>query len=173
MEPRCSHCFVCHQSALHCNGRKRQRHLFSRRICLLCASTPLFPFGSNTSPHTRNKHQANHYYRSHSSIVSIPSPTFHGHRQRPYALPPLTHYIDLQQSCWHCPSPSQSQSNVFIPQNLPGPGYVLFCPPCQCHARYNVTLLPCNQCHPAPTPCSSPPSPKCLQYSELVTTSQH
>ncbi len=99
MEPRSPHCFVRHQSALHCNGCKRQRHLFSCQICPLCASTPLFPSGGNTSLHTCNKHQSNHYSESHSSIDLVPSPTFHGHCQKPYASPPLAHCINLQQSC--------------------------------------------------------------------------
>jgi hypothetical protein len=51
------------------------------------------------------------------------------------------------------------------------------------HSRtYNISLLhtsttlmqsPCNHCHPAPAPCLLPPSPKYLQYSVLMITSQH
>ncbi len=99
MEPHSPHCFVLHQSALHPNGQKCQRHLFSCQIHPVCASNPLFPSNSNTSPHPLNKHRANHYSKTHSNIDLVPPPMFHGHRQRPYALPLLAHCIDMQQSC--------------------------------------------------------------------------
>ncbi len=79
MEPNSPHCFVCHQSTLHCNGGKCQRHLFSSQICPLCASTSLIPSGGNTSPHPCNKHQADHYSGTHSGIDLFPSPAFQGH----------------------------------------------------------------------------------------------
>ncbi len=34
-----------------------------------------------------------------TGIDLFPSPTLHGHWQRPYALPPLKHCINTQQSC--------------------------------------------------------------------------
>jgi hypothetical protein len=81
MEPCSPHRFVPYQPALHYNDRKCRCHLFSSQICPLCASTSLFLSGGNTSPRTCNKHQANHYSGSHSSIDLVPSPTFHGHQQ--------------------------------------------------------------------------------------------
>ena len=79
IEPHSPQCFVCHQSALHCNGRKCQHHLLISQICPLCASTPLFPSGGNTTPCPRNKYQADHYPGTHSGINLFPSPTLHGH----------------------------------------------------------------------------------------------
>ena len=43
-----------------------------------------------------------------TGIDLFPSPMLHGHWQRPYALPPLKHCINTQQSCQHCPCLGQS-----------------------------------------------------------------